>query len=68
MPEEWAARLGQEEDSVRHWLSLDFAITVLIVVVVPFGWLYPLITSAWRATLTRPGRLQELPIRRPTVW
>lgn len=68
MPEEWAPWLGQEEDSVRHRLSLDFAITVLIVALVPFGWLYPLATSIWRATLTRPRRLQEVPVRRLTFW
>lgn len=66
MPEEWAPRLGQEEDSVRYRLSLDLALTAIIVALVPFGWLYPLVASIWRAPLTRPRRLQEVPVRRPT--
>jgi hypothetical protein len=31
-----------------RWLTWDVVSTVLIVAIVPFGWLYPLLRSAYR--------------------
>jgi hypothetical protein len=48
---------------MRHGVSWQAIVTVLVVVVVPFGWLFPLLRSAWRL-LGRRAALAPVPSRR----